>query len=122
VTADADGRVVDVFLQGSPFEDGFLKLLDAHPGIRSLHLSRTAITTQGLTRMTWAHRLETLTFDAANANDSALRWVMGLPNLKELRLGHAYNVTPDAIRKLQQARPKLKIILHDRPPDQGPTS
>ena len=99
----------DLMLFGTQFDDDGLKHLAGLTRLRRLGLGSMRITDAGMRHLEGLCNLQELSFDDVHISDAGLEHLVGLTKL-ELLIVTNTDVTPEGIRKLQEALPNCEIM------------
>jgi hypothetical protein len=101
-----------LWLWNPDITDSGLALCEGWNSLRELALGYAQITDAGIAHLKKAPNLDTLFLHCCPITDTGLLALQAMPRLRTLRLEHwDWKVTAAGVRKLQQARPKLRIII-----------
>lgn len=101
-------QVVHLRLADQPVDDAALKQLTPLKNLMRLNLENTRITDAGLRTLSALPNLEQLNLYGTAVTDAGLDALARYPHLKVVYLWQT-QTTPEGIRRLQKARPALKI-------------
>ena len=104
---DSD-RVTAVKLHNPDTTDETMSLVANFTELRSLSLSFTSVTADGLKRLIGLRKLDLLELRGVRITDGELDVLHRMPQLRTLSLEQV-NVTPEALRHLAVRRPELEI-------------
>lgn len=103
-------QVVRLRLTGQPVSDTDVKYLTQFKNLTRLNLENTKITDSSLITLSALPNLEQLNLYGTAVTDRGLEQLAANPNLKVVYLWQT-KATPEGVKRLQKARPDLKIEM-----------
>ncbi len=99
-------------------DDGW-RYLKSMAQLRSLNVSSTHVTDEGLLYLKGMTQLRTLDLSSTRITDGGLQHVANLRGLEVLKIMGCPFITPDGVRQLRAALPKLQLDIPEPPPRPG---
>jgi Leucine-rich repeat (LRR) protein len=104
-------RLKMLFSTNNVVSDQGLDAIAALPNLQWLRLLSSGLTDARLDRIRPLTNLEKLELSDTTITDASIDTLLSFPRLKDINLWQTA-ITPDGVKRLQQARPSLKIVYH----------
>ena len=100
-----------LLISSNSISDEGLSAVASIPNLQWLRLISCNVTDAGSNRLKPLTSLEQIELSGTSITDASVDILLSFPRLKEMNLWQT-GITPDGIKRLQQARPSLKIVYH----------
>lgn len=107
---DADGPITGIKLEGRQLHNGAFRSLSGLANLKSISLYGSSFEGDALRYLSELEKLEDLGLGRTNVSDEGLGDVGQIPNLRQVWLSDATDLTSTAILALRRANPQLKVF------------